>query len=177
MKDVGSAGGGAMAFGPGPKLTRRHGHGHGAGHGQEFRQRRVGQRLRRPRQRQRKAMLATGGGTKHTERAVTAALVWLANHQMPDGSWSLQNFQHCCRDKTCTGPGSTTADTGATAMGLLPFLAAGQTHKAGHYKDHIRNGILWLIAHQKPDGDLAAGASQTCTPTAWPRSPFRRTSD
>ncbi len=159
MKDVGSAGGGAIAFGSGPKLTGATGLGMGLGTGKNFGSGGSGSGFGGRGSGHRAAMLATGGGTKHTERAVTAALVWLANHQMPDGSWSLQNFQHCCRDKTCTGPGSTTADTGATAMGLLPFLAAGQTHRAGYYKDHIRNGILWLIAHQKPDGDLRGGAN------------------
>ena len=46
-------------------------------------------------------------------------------------------------------------------MGLLPFLAAGQTHKSkGPYKEHIRRGIDWLIRHQQPDGNLAKGASR-----------------
>ena len=46
-------------------------------------------------------------------------------------------------------------------MGLLPFLAAGQTHKSkGPYKEHILKGIEWLIAHQQPDGNLAKGAQQ-----------------
>ncbi|MEI8376870.1 MAG: hypothetical protein WCJ35_28990, partial [Planctomycetota bacterium] len=57
----------------------------------------------------------TVGGTKQSERAVTAALVWLANHQMSDGGWSLQNFDQRCRsgDKTCTGKGGVSADAGA----------------------------------------------------------------
>ena len=101
------------------------------------------------------------GGTTSTERAVPAALVWLANHQMPDGSWSLQNYTQRCIDKTCTGEGKGPADAGATAMGLLPFLAAGQTYKSkGPHKEHVCRGIDWLIAHQQPDGNLAKGASQ-----------------
>ena len=109
----------------------------------------------------RKAMLTTGGGTKHTERAVTAALVWLANHQLYDGSWSLQNYTTRCIDKTCTGVGKVPADAGGTAMGLLPFLAAGQTHKSkGPYKEHILKGVEWLIHQQQPDGNLAKGAQQ-----------------
>ncbi len=41
-------------------------------------------------------------------------------------------------------------------MGLLPFLAAGQTHKTkGLYKEHITKGILWLLRNQQPDGCLA----------------------
>ena len=33
----------------------------------------------------RPAVLAAGGGTSQSERAVTAALLWLANHQLADG--------------------------------------------------------------------------------------------
>ena len=46
-------------------------------------------------------------------------------------------------------------------MGLLPFLAAGQTHKSkGPYKDHVLKGVQWLIRQQQPDGNLAKGAVQ-----------------
>lgn len=106
----------------------------------------------------RKAMVAQYGGTKHTERAVTGALIWLARHQLSDGSWSLQNYVQRCTDGSCTGPGDAKADSGATAMGLLPFFAAGQTHKTkGPYRANIAAGINWLIRHQKPDGDLRFG--------------------
>ncbi len=95
-----------------------------------------------------------------TERAVNAALVWLANHQDPDGHWSLQGYTQRCKpgDKTCTGTGEVPHDAGATAMGLLPFLAAGETHKSpGPYQNHIRRGLAWLISHQQADGNLAKG--------------------
>ena len=35
------------------------------------------------------SLLATHGGTKETEEAVQAALAWLAEHQLPNGLWSL----------------------------------------------------------------------------------------
>ena len=161
MKDVGSGGGGAMAFGPGPKLTGAVGIGVGLGTGTNYGSGGNGSGFGGRGSGSRKAMLATGGGTKHTERAVTAALVWLANHQLSDGRWSLQQFQSRCTDKTCTGVGEAVHDSGATAMGLLPFLAAGQTHKSkGPYRDHILRGVAWLIGHQKPDGALANGEAQ-----------------
>ena len=53
----------------------------------------------------RKAMLATGGGTKHTERAVTAALVWLANHQEYDGHWSLTGYAETVQGQDLYGRG------------------------------------------------------------------------
>ena len=106
-------------------------------------------------------MLGPGGGSPPSQRAVNAALIWLANHQLADGSWSLQNYTQRCTDKTCTGAGEVSADAGATAMGLLPFLAAGKTHKStGPYREHIYKGIDWLVRHQQPDGNLAKGAHQ-----------------
>jgi hypothetical protein len=44
-------------------------------------------------------------------------------------------------------------------MGLLPFLAAGQTHKSkGPYKAGIASGLYWLVQHQAMDGNLSGGA-------------------
>jgi len=96
------------------------------------------------------------------ERAVAAALHWLAKHQSPDGKWSLEKYTEQCKDKTCTGVGSVESLSAATALGLLPFLAAGQSQAtAGPFQTTITNGIEWLVSHQKADGDLSAGeASQ-----------------
>ena len=55
----------------------------------------------------------------------------------------------------------TNADAAATAMAILPFLGAGQTHDSkGPYQKNISRGIQWLIQHQKPDGDLSDGQHQ-----------------
>jgi hypothetical protein len=106
----------------------------------------------------RKAMNGRFGGTKQTERAVAGALNWIARHQSRDGSWSIGQYNRACKDRTCTGPGSAQADAAATAMGLLPFLAAGQTHKSkGPYKTNINSGLYWLIQHQAADGNLSGG--------------------
>ena len=88
----------------------------------------------------RKAMLASGGGTKQSERAVAGALNWLARHQSANGSWGLMAYKARCKDGTCTGPGGAgDRPAAATALGLLPFLAAGQTHKSkGPYQKHDR---------------------------------------
>ncbi|MCY2995366.1 MAG: terpene cyclase/mutase family protein [Planctomycetota bacterium] len=108
----------------------------------------------------RKAMVGGYGGTKQSERAVAGALNWIARHQLPDGRWSLSKYQTVCKDPTCTGPGVENADTGATAMGLLPYLAAGQTHQSkGPYRTTITNGLAWLMRNQKPDGDLRGTSS------------------
>ena len=101
-----------------------------------------------------------GQGTKPSERAVAAALHWLYRHQLSDGSWSLDHKQRCI-DQTCTGCGQAKADAGATALGVLPFLAAGQTHKTvGPYRDCVKNALVWLLRHQERDGNLAKGCVQ-----------------
>ena len=106
----------------------------------------------------RKAMLGRQGGTKQSERAVAAALDWLSRHQMHDGKWSLAGYTVRCEDHSCTGPGNANTDMGATALALLPFLGAGQTHKStGPYKTLIANGLNWMLKNQRPDGDLRAG--------------------
>jgi hypothetical protein len=106
----------------------------------------------------RKAMLGRQGGTKQSERAVAAALDWLSRHQMHDGKWSLANYTVRCEDHSCTGPGNADTDMGATALALLPFLGAGQTHKStGPYQKNISNGLNWMLTNQQPNGDLRAG--------------------
>ncbi len=110
----------------------------------------------------REAMLASGGGTRQTERAVAGALNWLARHQSAHGGWNLQGFQNRCRGQTCTYPAIVgDAPAAATALGLLPFLAAGQTHRSkGPYKKNVEAGVKILVAHQNPKtGDLRMGTT------------------
>jgi hypothetical protein len=109
----------------------------------------------------RRAMVGGYGGTKGTERAVAAALNWLARHQSPDGSWSIDGYQQMCKGDACSGAGDAKkADAAATAMGLLPFLAAGQTHQSkGPYRQTVYGGLKWLINHQGRDGNLLAGSN------------------
>ncbi len=104
-------------------------------------------------------MVASGGGTKQSERAVAAALNWLARHQLPSGGWGLVRYQTRCIDRTCSGPGGAgERPAAATALALLPFLAAGQTHESrGPYKRTIAAGVKFLLVNQKPDGDLRMG--------------------
>ena len=118
----------------------------------------------------RKALLGSGGGTKQSERAVAAALDWLARHQLSNGSWGLASYKSRCRDATCSGPGKAgERPAAATALALLPFLADGQTHESrGPYKKTIAAGIRFLISKQLRNGELHSAA--TCTITAWPPS-------
>ena len=137
-------GGGAQTAGSGLSNTAGSG-----GDGEGFNSRGTGKR---------KEMLGGFGGTKNTERAVAAALNWIARHQRPDGGWALDKYTAQCKDDTCTGAGKLNSDIAATGMGLLPFLAAGQTHQTkGPYQKSIHSGLFWLVKAQKADGSLLAG--------------------
>jgi hypothetical protein len=46
------------------------------------------------------------------------------------------------------------ARIGATAMALLPFLGAGNTHMAGNYKGVVHKGLYYLVNNQKSNGSL-----------------------
>ena len=98
----------------------------------------------------REEMLASAGGTLLTEAAVARGLRWLASVQNTDGSWSLKNY-----DKH--GNPSNKGDCMATALSLLPFLGAGQTHEFGIYQTNVARGLSWMIQNQLPNGDLRAG--------------------
>jgi hypothetical protein len=99
------------------------------------------------------------GNTKTTERSVAGALNWLARHQNADGSWSTSGFPKRCRDGDCGGAGQIETVYGGTALGLLPFLAAGQTHRAkGIYQPQVTKAVNWLIKNQKSGGELFGGS-------------------
>ena len=91
------------------------------------------------------AALAVGGGSEGSEKAVALALAWLAEHQNPDGSWSY-DLRACptCRGQ-CSHSGTNASTIAATAMGLLPFLAAGNTPTTGKYKRLVAKGLNYLL--------------------------------
>ena len=94
--------------------------------------------------RNKRELLEKFGGNANSEKAVAQALRWLAEHQLPDGSW---NFTHtvACKNR-CPNPGDKTlARNGATGIALLPFLGAGQTHLEGNYQQVVFRGLEFLI--------------------------------
>ncbi|GEM_PF-1739479 len=97
--------------------------------------------------------LRRASGDRETESAVLRGLVWLKNHQDPDGSWSCKEFMANCKEGACTGAGADAGyDTGVTGLALLAFLGAGQTHKHGRYKNTVKKGLQALKACQSPEG-------------------------
>jgi hypothetical protein len=88
------------------------------------------------------ALLKKGGGNTESEAAVARGLAWLARKQLKDGSWE---FDGASKDKIA-----------ATGLALLPFLAAGETHKFGtKYKKTVENGLNWLMGRIGSGGGYA----------------------
>ncbi len=103
-------------------------------------------------------MLERFGGTANSEKSVAAALKWIAAHQAPNGGWSF-GCSRFCRGQ-CKGDGTKLeAVNAATALALLPFLGAGQTHISGQYKDTIKRGLAFLIQNMNvTPGDIPRGS-------------------
>ena len=88
----------------------------------------------------RKVLLEKFGGSAASESAVGFALEWLAARQRVNGTWDFVDVG------PCTHKGSVNNPIGGTAYALLPFLAAGQTHKAGQYQKQVQAGLAFLTS-------------------------------
>ena len=92
------------------------------------------------------------GGSDATERAIGAALEWLSKNQESDGHWNTRKHG-----------GKGDYDTGSTGLALLCFYGWDQSHnRESKYQSHTRKAIDWLVAQQKPDGDLRGGGRMYC---------------
>ena len=104
------------------------------------------------------------GGSPETEQAVRAALTWLARHQSEDGRWDVDGFfkNYAEGGKRADGAGGRSLqDLDVTGLATLAFLGAGQTHvpvrgsdRQSEHAATVQKAIDWIIAGQKPDGDL-----------------------
>jgi hypothetical protein len=84
-------------------------------------------------------LLKAGGGNTASEAAVANGLAWLARQQEKDGSWKFDGLN---KNRIA-----------ATGLALLPFLAAGETHKYGKtYKQHVEKGLNYLTSRVTPTG-------------------------
>ena len=84
-------------------------------------------------------MVQREGGTTLTEAAVARSLRWFQRHQAEDGHWSLIGFKSHGKC-SCGNHGGIADDTAGTALALLPYFGAGQSHWSGMYKDGSRQG-------------------------------------
>ncbi|MEZ6197382.1 MAG: prenyltransferase/squalene oxidase repeat-containing protein [Planctomycetota bacterium] len=95
------------------------------------------------------------GGGARDQSAVDHGLDWLARHQSPDGRWDADEFMKNgdrARGPLCDGPGGALHDVGLSGLSLLAFLGAGETHRAGNYRDTVRRGLRWLLDQQDAEG-------------------------
>ncbi len=112
-------------------------------------------------------MMRTSGGAApapsgqigpETEQAIELGLAYLAQRQNADGSWSLQGHGEEVLIQS---------DTAATGLCLLAFQGAGYTHKAHQYAGTVQQGLRFLIATQKPNGDLYRPEDAASNRNAW----------
>jgi hypothetical protein len=99
----------------------------------------------------RAALVRSKGGNPASEDAVEMALAWLAAHQLPNGAWSFDHRLGPCNGRCANpcGPSAAAAFNGGTAIALLPFLGAGQTHLEGQYKENVKRGLYYLTRSMK----------------------------
>lgn len=109
----------------------------------------------------RAAAAAARGGSLETERAVQAALVWLAAAQSSDGRWSAARHgggvERSLQGHHRHGAGAK-SDHGVTGLALLAFLGAGNTHQQGPASEVVARGVRFLVDRQRADGSLAGDA-------------------
>jgi hypothetical protein len=91
----------------------------------------------------RKEALERYGGSagEVTEPAVLRALDWLKKHQQPDGSW---------------GPNP----VAMTGLGLLTFLAHGETPSSTEYGPTVELAMRYLLKKQSPSGSFVDTSRQ-----------------
>ena len=110
----------------------------------------------------RAAAAAARGGSEETERAVRAALAWLARNQSSDGRWDAARHG---AGRGRMGASQHAADVGAradhgvTGLALLAFLGAGNTHREGPHAATVARGLGYLVERQRADGSLAGEAA------------------
>jgi hypothetical protein len=102
------------------------------------------------------------GGGPETEAAVESALRWLAANQEADGHWDA-NRHGAGKETLVLGHdrqrAGVQANTGMTALAVLAFMGAGNTHEKGQFNEQVRQGLQYLLNSQARDGNLAGEAT------------------
>jgi serine/threonine-protein kinase len=104
-------------------------------------------------------------------RSILPALRWLARHPSKEGAWRANGWRSSCPEDGCEAPAAAPEgvpggfDLGGTALALVAFLGAG----LGPDSDLelggtpagavVSKALAWILAAQKPDGHIAAGAT------------------
>ncbi len=84
-------------------------------------------------------------GAQGTEKAVRAALDWLARRQESDGRWTGPTLR--------SEQGSSFSySVGLTGLSLMAFLAEGHTGRDGDFAAVVRKGLDFLVSEQRVSG-------------------------
>ena len=86
-------------------------------------------------------------GGQGTEKAIHAALEWLAAAQQPDGRWTSPVFS----SERAEG-GDWSYSVGVTGLALLAFVGEGHTGRGGEFSMTVRRGLDFLLAEQRTSG-------------------------
>lgn len=91
-----------------------------------------------------------------TEASIELGLEFLARHQQPDGSWSLEMFDtnHPSHQQQLV------SSTAATGLAVLAFQGAGYHHRDFKYAQVVSRALTWLVDHQQEDGNLYVAAEE-----------------
>jgi hypothetical protein len=100
---------------------------------------------------------------ERADAVVARGLDFLVRSQQADGRWSLGRFA----GGTAADVPKLESETAATGLALLCFLGAGHDHFDGPHRDTVRRGLEFLIAAQKPDGDLYVPADELSNSCSW----------
>lgn len=101
---------------------------------------------------------AARGGSLQKDEVIAAGLRWLLTHQQADGSWRFDHRSIC--GSACRDAGYHASTTAATALGLLPLLAAGHSPTAGEHQQAVARGVAYLrsrLVETPYGGDLQEG--------------------
>lgn len=108
-----------------------------------------------------KRAVGRNGGSRASESAVNAALMWFKKHQSQNGQWDVDGYMDNCQEQPKCEPGTShttengDGDTACTAYATLCFLGAGYDHKTpGKFKDTVARALDWLKEVQNPDGSF-----------------------
>jgi len=82
------------------------------------------------------------------EAAVKRALIWLKNNQGPDGSWGRE------QGEDGKWKGENKKQVGLTGLGVLTFLAHGETPASDEFGDTVLRAIKFLLAKQNEKGEF-----------------------
>lgn len=99
-----------------------------------------------------------GAVSPGSEQAIEQGLAFLARHQRPNGSWSLQGYPE---------EASLVSDTAATALALVAFQGAGYHHREFKYRDVVLRGLAYLLKNQRENGDLFVPLDDDSNRSVW----------